>query len=161
MNKFSYLCRFLSVFLKWLSGLVNIHHSMNLPLGIDASGDTVMLFSEKNVFCLEPSVSSGIDRSRIFWVSLGLGIDWVNPVIPHHWSVLFRHHFWGWSCCTEFLGGPVKVRVNSCWSGLTFRVYAFQMISNGTNEHHVTHMCPCYKNVLKFDLWYIVILKDT
>ena len=43
-------------------------------------------FSEKNILCLEPSVSSGIDRYRIFWVSLSLGIDWVKscdrPPLP-------------------------------------------------------------------------------
>ena len=51
---------------------------MNLPLGIDASGDTAMLFFRKNVLCLEPLVSSGIDRYHIFWVSLGLVIYWVK-----------------------------------------------------------------------------------
>ena len=31
-------------------------------------------------------VSSGIDRYRIFWVSLGLGIDWVKSCDRPHLS---------------------------------------------------------------------------
>ena len=56
--------------------------------GWTGRGCGAVFFSVKNVLCFEPSVSSDINQSRIFWVSLGLGIDWVKSCDrpPLHWT---------------------------------------------------------------------------